>query len=115
MYTSSLAQPVRHRRDRDVVEIVPGVHVKNSVTNGLLRGRLKIRRQFLDLGEPDLVGVAREAVLLGQEEHAVALVALAPVCGHQISGGHYDFHAGARMGTQGQFQYPDFASASLST
>ena len=81
MYTSSpsLAQPVRHRRDRDVVEIVPGVHVKNSVTNGLLRGRLKIRRQFLDLGEPDLVGVAGEAVLLGQEEHAVALVALAPV------------------------------------
>ena len=45
----------------------------------LLRGRLKIRRQLLDLGQADLVGVAREAVLLGQEEHAVALVALAPV------------------------------------
>ena len=45
----------------------------------LLRGRLKIRRQLLDLGQADLVGVAREAVLLGQEEHTMAFVALAPV------------------------------------
>ena len=84
-------------------------------TKVLLRGRLKIRRQFLDLGQIDMIGVAREAVLLGQEEHAVALVALAPVCGNQVRAPHVDFHTGPRMGTQGQFQYPDFASASLST
>ena len=63
-----------------------------------------------------MIGVAREAVLLGQEEHAVALVALAPVLWKSNFGRPMlDFHAGAGMGTQGQFQYPDFASASLST